>query len=78
MDLGAHNTQPESILERRLVKKGNSAIPQVLTKWTGFPVDAATWEDLYVLKQRFRDAVAWGKAPAQAGGDVMAVATPRE
>ena len=40
LDVGA--PVPEEILERRLVKKGNSAIPQGLVKWSGIPVEAAT------------------------------------
>jgi hypothetical protein len=35
----------EVILERRLVKKGNAATPQVRVKWLGLPEEASTWED---------------------------------
>lgn len=37
--------EPELILDRRLTKKGNSAITQVPVKWTSLPKDSATWED---------------------------------
>jgi hypothetical protein len=71
VDLSAHPTKPECILDRRLVKKGNSTIPQVLIKWTGFAESAATWEDLYVVQKKFPAAIAWGQAPARGGGTVM-------
>lgn len=63
VDLSAHSPQPELILDRRLVKKGNTAIPQALVKWTGFPSDAATWEDFYVLQKRFPVVGTWGQVP---------------
>jgi hypothetical protein len=37
-----YSDQPESILERRLVKKGNAAIPQVRVKWVRLPESAST------------------------------------
>lgn len=52
--------QPEAILERRLVKKGNTAIPRVRVKWSHLPEDSATWEDFYVLQQRFPSMLACG------------------
>ena len=33
---------PEKVLERRLVKRGNAAIPQVLIQWTGLPPSSTT------------------------------------
>lgn len=71
-DLSVVNTIPEAILERRLVKKGNVAIPQVKVKWMQLPLDATTWEDYNVLKERFPDAFARGQANSSAGGDVTA------
>jgi hypothetical protein len=68
IDLSAHDLAPELLLDRRLVKKGSRAIPQVLVKWTGVPDTSATWEDLYVLQKRFPDAIAWGQATS-AGGE---------
>jgi len=67
--------QPEAILERRLVKKGNTAIPQVRVKWSHLPKDSATWEDFYVLQQRFPSALACGQASSPAGGGVMRTST---
>ena len=45
VDLHTVELEPEQVLERRLVKKGNAAIPQVLIKWTRLPATSATWED---------------------------------
>ena len=56
--LDTADLQPEAILERRLVKKGNTAMPQVRVKWSHLPEDSATWEDFYVLQQRFPTALA--------------------
>jgi hypothetical protein len=40
---------PETVLQRRLVKKGSKAVPQARIKWRGLPIEVATWEDWYVL-----------------------------
>lgn len=71
MDLSTVELQPEAILDRRLVKKGNNAVPQVLIKWTKLPTASPTWEDWYVIKERFKSATAWGQAAAEEGGDVV-------
>lgn len=62
--------KPEAILERRLVKKGNTAVPQVRMKWSHLSADSATWEDFRVLRERFPDSPACGQAAPQAGGSV--------
>ena len=67
VQLDGSDVLPEAILERRLVKKGNRAVPQVLIKWTKLPATSATWEDFYVLQQRFPTALAWGQAPSPGG-----------
>jgi len=71
VDLQASDVLPEKVLSRRLVKKGNAAVPQVLIKWSNIPEASATWEDFYVIKDRFPTALAWGQAGSSAGGDVM-------
>ena len=43
-DLSAHNAETELILDHRLVKKGNSAVPQVRVKWSKLLASSATWE----------------------------------
>jgi hypothetical protein len=60
---------PEAVLQCRLIKKGSKAIPQALIKWRGLPMEAATWEDWYVLQARFPGCLAGGPASSQ-GGDV--------
>jgi hypothetical protein len=67
-DLDQEPVVPEAILQRRLVRKGNTAVPQVLIKWTSLPEDAATWEDYYVVTKQFPDAVAWGQATSPGAG----------
>lgn len=57
-NIDAASATPEQVLDRRLVKKGNTAIPQVLVKWSRLPDASATWEDYYVLRARFPDAAA--------------------
>lgn len=54
--------QPEAVLRRHLVKRGKSAVPYVLIKWTGMPAELATWENIRQLKLRFSEAPAWGQA----------------
>jgi len=41
------------ILERRLVKRGNKVVCQVLVKWTDIDASQATWEYLTELLHRF-------------------------
>jgi len=43
----------EAILERRLVKKGNKVVCQVLVQWLGLEADQATWEYLSELQHKF-------------------------
>lgn len=45
--------EPSEILDRRLVKKGNAALTQVLIRWGELPAECATWEDYSVLRARF-------------------------
>jgi hypothetical protein len=59
---------PEKILDRRLVKRGNVAITQVLVQWTGLPETLATWEDFHVLPSRFPVVAVWGQPASSAGG----------
>jgi hypothetical protein len=73
-DLSAATTEPECIIDRRLVKKGNATIPQVKIKWTKLTEVAATWEDYNAVKTRFLNSLAWGQAGASAGGDVTTMA----
>jgi len=69
-DLAAAAAVPDKIIDRRLVKKGNTTIPQVKVIWTGLHPSTATWEDYHVLRHHFPDAPAWGQASSSAGGSV--------
>lgn len=69
--LDQEELKPEAILDRRLVKKGSKAVPQVLIKWMNLPREAATWEDWNVLQQRFPGTLAGGPASTAEGGDVI-------
>lgn len=46
-------TEPISILERRMIKKGNRAAVQWLVQWANLPPEEATWEDLAFLRSQF-------------------------
>jgi len=74
-DIEAATAVREVIIERRLVKKGATAVPQVLVKWSGLPPTSATWEDYNVLRHCFLDAPAWGQAGTSAGGGVKPTTT---
>jgi hypothetical protein len=70
------DTEPETILDRRMVKKGNSAIVQVLIKWAHLPADSATWEDWEVITTKFPTLLAWGQASVPPGGIVTQAEAP--
>jgi hypothetical protein len=52
------------------VKKGATAITQVLIKWQGLSSEMCSWEDYNVLRDRFPHASIWRPAAAQAGESV--------
>lgn len=70
IDLSTVELLSETVLQRRLVKKGNHAITQVLVKWCNLPADYATWEDWNVVTKKFPRVVAWGQANSSGTGDV--------
>lgn len=65
---------PGKILQRRLQRRGNKMVVQVLVEWSGVSSPATTWENLEELRHRFPVAPAWGQADFQDGWNV----TPRE
>jgi hypothetical protein len=69
-DLSAQDLLPQQILDCRLVKKGNKAVPQVLVQWHALPATSATWEDWNVLQHRFPAFDTCGQAPSQRGGEL--------
>ena len=62
VDLSSGEFFPQEILERRMVKKGNAAVPQIKVRWSSLSEDCATWEDYHVLQQRYPDAALWNDA----------------
>jgi hypothetical protein len=70
VDLSTGIFEPQKILERRMVKKGNSAMPQIKVLWSTLPPECATWEDYYVLQRRFPEAAIWKEAPPRGGEGV--------
>jgi hypothetical protein len=64
------DTAPEAILDRRMMKKGNRAIVQVLLKWKNLPKETATWEDWDTLKESFPEVLSWGQESSSPGGSV--------
>ena len=45
--------EPEAILDRMTVKKGNQAVTKVLVKWKHQLPEDATWEFFFDLKKEF-------------------------
>ena len=54
-DDGTVKVAPQAILDRRMIKRGNSAVTQVLVHWVNMSPAEATWEDWTVLKGQFPD-----------------------
>jgi len=61
-ELDGQDLYPEAVLERRLVKKGNKAVPQALVQWAKLPPHMATCEDWYVLQERCPGVLPGGSA----------------
>lgn len=61
-DITAAPLQIIVVLDRRMVKKGNSSVVQVLSP------DSATWEDYTVLRHRYPTAPCW-EEDARAQGE---------
>jgi len=59
-ELDVQDLTPEAVLQGRLVKKGNKAVPQALVKWSKLPPQMAKWEDWYVVQERFPGALPGG------------------
>lgn len=60
--------EPESILERRMVKRGNCAVIEVLIKWKNEDVLDATCEDFQLMRKRFPGFNIMAKVKFRNGG----------
>jgi len=47
--------QPAGILDRKLVKRHNTAVVQYLILWEGQPESDASWEDAVAMEEQFPD-----------------------
>jgi hypothetical protein len=47
--------QPQAIMERRIARRKNQAVTQVLIHWKGLPPADATWEIVDEIAARFPD-----------------------
>jgi hypothetical protein len=54
---GIIRPEPEEILHRRLKKKKNHAVTEVLVKWKGLGVEEASWVEYSILVNEFPDLV---------------------
>ncbi|KAE8709758.1 hypothetical protein F3Y22_tig00110328pilonHSYRG00349 [Hibiscus syriacus] len=52
---------PASVLKRRIVKRQNQSIPQVVVQWANMGLNDTTWEDASVLQNQFPDFDPWDK-----------------
>jgi hypothetical protein len=75
VDLTLTSAVPEEILQRRMVRQGNTAGVQILVKWQGLPISQATWEDYTILRRRFPAASLWAEDQAQEGASVTPLPT---
>lgn len=57
--LTTHSLSPVAILDRRMTKKGDNAIVQLLVQWSSLSPEAATWEDYDILRLHHPDAAIW-------------------
>lgn len=60
--------RPEMVLDDRLKNKNNRVIKQLLIKWSGMPVEMATWEDEDVVRHMLPSTSACGQAKKSGGG----------
>jgi hypothetical protein len=70
--------QPQEILERHLVKKGNTATSQLKVNWLGLPDTSSTWEDWNVLVSKFPVITSWGQDASGAEESVTPMPVSRQ
>ncbi|KAJ4745598.1 polyprotein [Rhynchospora pubera] len=60
--------EPEAILARRLIKRHNAPVPQILVQWRNYPPEEASWEDFDWVKGRFPHIIVEDKDSLKQGG----------
>ncbi|XP_039017491.1 uncharacterized protein LOC120148438 [Hibiscus syriacus] len=70
-DDGQMKVYPAIVLNKRIVKRQNRAVTQLLIQWSNLGAKNATWEDYNVLKSQFPDFDPWGRGSGEGEGDVM-------
>ncbi|XP_078166228.1 uncharacterized protein LOC144560881 [Carex rostrata] len=65
---GKWRVEPVAILQRRIVKKGNTAAAEILVQWSNLPESEATWEDYETLIQQFPDSTLEDKVDLEEEG----------
>ena len=59
------------MLDKRIVKRNNQAVTQLLVVWSNLGIENATWEDYTVLHSQFPSFDPWGQGSTETGGNVM-------
>lgn len=71
-------TEPESIIDKRIVKRHNQAVVQWLIKWKNRLAEDATWEFAEKIEEQFPNFDPWGQGSSQAVGiDMIQLAENR-
>ncbi|GMJ10448.1 hypothetical protein HRI_004714000 [Hibiscus trionum] len=60
-DIGQLKVYPALVLDKRMVKRNNEAVTQLLIQWSNLRAENATWEDYTVLKSQFLKFDSWGQ-----------------
>ena len=62
---------PAAILDKRIIKRNNQVVTQLLVEWCNLGRDNATWEDYSILITQFPKFDPWGQGSAEGQGIVM-------
>jgi len=62
--------EPIAVLNKRLVKRNNRAVSQILVQWANLPVEDVTWEDYYHIRSQFPSFDPWGQGSLGGEGSV--------
>ena len=71
MKKGQPLVYPAAILDKRITKRNNQAVTQLLVQWSNLAPESATWEDYSFLVSQFPDFDPWGQGSIEGRGNVM-------